>query len=66
MSSFLPTTGLYYLMISQSRYSWCAVSVFCIPLCSWVVAGGTKWEFGNWDQEPKVSRKPEVRSWIDV
>ena len=35
----------YYLIISESRYSWCAVSVFGIPLCSW---GVRKWgEMGN-------------------
>jgi len=35
----------YYLIISESRYSWYAVSVFGIPLCSWVSARGSKWEF---------------------
>ena len=36
-----------YLMISETRYSWCAVSVFGILLCSWVFAGRTKWEFAT-------------------
>jgi len=37
----------YSLMISGSRYNWCAVSVHGIPLCSWVSAGRTKWEFAT-------------------
>jgi len=47
----------YYLMISESRYNWCAVPVFGIPLLSWVSAGGQNGNFpppGNWDKEPKV------------
>jgi len=48
-----------YLMISESSYSWCAVSVFSILLCLWVSAGETKWEFATtWKLglEPKISR----------
>ena len=37
----------YSLMINGRWYSWCAVSVFGIPLCSWVSAGGTKREFAT-------------------
>jgi len=32
-------------MISESMYSWCAVSVFDIPLWSKVSARGAKWQF---------------------
>ena len=56
-------------MISESRYSWGAVSVFGIPLCSWVFAGGTKWEFATtWKLglRTKISRKPDVSSLIDL
>ena len=59
----------FYLMISESRHSWCAVSVFDIPLCSWVSAGKTKWEFATtWKLglEPNISRKLEVSSLIDL
>jgi len=36
----VPLPGYYYLTKSASRCSWCAVSVFGIPLCSWVSARG--------------------------
>jgi len=59
----------YYLMISETRYSWCNVPVFGIPLCSWVSAGGQYGNFPpprNWDQEWKMYRKLEVSSLIDL
>jgi len=37
----------HYLMISENRYSWWDVPVLGIPLCSWVSAGGTIWEFAT-------------------
>jgi len=49
-------------------HSW-LVRVFGIPLCSWVSAERTKWNSpppGNWDQEPQLSRKPEVSSLLDL
>jgi len=51
MSSFLPLPD-YALMISGSRYSWCAVSVFGITLCSWVSAGGKKGIFHHLEIGP--------------
>jgi len=39
-------------MISKSSYSYCAVSVFGITLCSWASAGGQNRHLsppGNWD-----------------
>ena len=59
-----------YYLISEIMYSWCAVSVFGIPLCSWASArGGQNGHLlppGNWDWKPKICRKPEVSSLIDL
>ena len=58
----------YYLMISESRYSWCVVSVFGKSLCSWVSARG-KMRICHHLQlglRTKISKKPEVSSLIDL
>jgi len=36
------------LIISESNYSWCAVSVFVIPLRSWEGGNGHLLPPGNW------------------
>jgi len=59
----------YYLMISQSRYSWCAVSVFGIACAHGCPQGGQNGNLplpANWCYEPNTSRKPEVSSLIDL
>jgi len=58
---FLPNTVLN-LIISESSYSWSALSVFGIPLYSWEGGNGHLLPPGNWVEEPKISRTPKVSS----
>jgi len=58
----------YSLMISGNKYSWCAVSVCGILMCSWVSARGTKWEFATtWKLGPKTKNfwKTWSQNWLN-